>query len=155
MKLYTSSNGEENKNLSVILTPDEFFNEANKLKNIQESYSYKVTIVKLSSVLSYKEAEIPDLKPIIGYKDASEEEKAILKNYNYSLSRKILTYLKELLKDGKIVLEKYYDNFTMDSLWYWASAGKTVTSFMTGIAQQEGHLNISDTTSQYLSLIHI
>ncbi len=101
-ELYTSSNGEENKNLSVILTPDEFFNEANKLKNIQESYSYKVSIVKLSSVLSYKEAEIPDLKPIIGYKDASEEEKAILKNYNYSLSRKILTYLKELLKDGKI-----------------------------------------------------
>lgn len=55
-----------------------------------------------------------------------------------------------LLVDGKIVLEKYYDNFTMDSLWYWASAGKTVTSFMTGIAQQENYLNITDTTSQYL-----
>ncbi len=33
-----------------------------------------------------------------------------------------------VLKDGKIVLEKYYDTFTKDSLWYWASAGKCVTS---------------------------
>lgn len=55
-----------------------------------------------------------------------------------------------LLKDGKIVLERYFGTFTQSSTWYWASAGKTITSFMTGIAQQEGHLSISDTTSQYL-----
>ena len=55
-----------------------------------------------------------------------------------------------LLKDGKIVIEKYYDSFTIDSLWYWASAGKTVTSFMTGMAQQENYLSLSDTSSQYL-----
>ncbi|MFN5911523.1 MAG: serine hydrolase, partial [Bacteroidota bacterium] len=36
------------------------------------------------------------------------------------------------------------------TLWQWASAGKTITSFMTGIAQQEGHLSITDTTSTYL-----
>ena len=29
-----------------------------------------------------------------------------------------------LLKDGKIVIEKYFGTFTADSLWYWASAGK-------------------------------
>lgn len=55
-----------------------------------------------------------------------------------------------LLKDGKIVIEKYYDDFTVDSIWYWASAGKTLTSFMAGIAQQENYLSLSDTTSQYL-----
>ncbi|MCC6463081.1 MAG: serine hydrolase [Saprospiraceae bacterium] len=55
-----------------------------------------------------------------------------------------------LLKDGKIVLEKYFDGFTKDSLWYWASAGKTMTAMLTGIAQQEGHLSLSDTTSEYL-----
>jgi CubicO group peptidase (beta-lactamase class C family) len=55
-----------------------------------------------------------------------------------------------LLKDGKIVLEKYFGTHTQSSLWYWASAGKTITSFMVGIAQQEGHLSISDTTSTYL-----
>lgn len=55
-----------------------------------------------------------------------------------------------LLKDGKIILEKYFDSFTQNSTWYWASAGKTITSFMTGIAQQDNYLSISDTTSQYL-----
>lgn len=55
-----------------------------------------------------------------------------------------------LLKDGKIVLEKYFGTFTQDSLWYWASAGKTLTAFTVGIAQQEGHLNINDTTSDYI-----
>lgn len=55
-----------------------------------------------------------------------------------------------LLKDGKIVLEEYYNGHTANSLWQWASAGKTITSFMVGMAQQEGYLNISDTTSQYL-----
>lgn len=55
-----------------------------------------------------------------------------------------------LLKDGKIVLERYFDNFQQDSLWYWASAGKTLTSMLVGIAQQEGHLSINDPTSQYL-----
>ena len=55
-----------------------------------------------------------------------------------------------LLKDGKIVLEKYFDTFTKDSLWYWASAGKTMTAMLVGIAQQEGRLLLSDTTSDYL-----
>lgn len=55
-----------------------------------------------------------------------------------------------LLKDGKIVLEKYFDSFTRDSLWYWASAGKTLTSFTVGIAKQEGKLQLNDTTSTYL-----
>jgi CubicO group peptidase (beta-lactamase class C family) len=55
-----------------------------------------------------------------------------------------------LLKDGKIVLEKYFGTHTPTTLWQWASAGKTITSFMTGIAQQEGFLSITDTTSSYL-----
>ena len=55
-----------------------------------------------------------------------------------------------LLKDGKIVLEKYFGAFTQDSFWYWASAGKTVTAFLIGQAQEEGLLKISDRTSQYL-----
>ncbi|MBK6840125.1 MAG: serine hydrolase [Bacteroidetes bacterium] len=55
-----------------------------------------------------------------------------------------------LLKDGKIVVERYYGTFTQDSLWYWASAGKSLTAFMVGIAQQENYLSISDTSSDYL-----
>lgn len=55
-----------------------------------------------------------------------------------------------ILKDGKIVTEQYFGTFTADSLWYWASAGKTMTGFLVGIAQQEGLLNINDLTSKYL-----
>lgn len=55
-----------------------------------------------------------------------------------------------VLKDGKIVIEKYYDTFTVDSLWYWASAGKSLTSFLVGMAKQDGFLNLNDSTSHYL-----
>ncbi len=55
-----------------------------------------------------------------------------------------------VLKDGKIVLEKYFGSFTRDSIWYWASAGKTITSFLIGKAQEDGFLSINDTSSKYL-----
>jgi len=57
-----------------------------------------------------------------------------------------------LLKDGRIVLEKYFGTFTADSLWRWNSAGKTLTSMAVGIAQEEGYLSISDTTADYLGV---
>ncbi len=68
--------------------------------------------------------------------------------YNYLDDRNSKAFI--LLKDGKIVLEKYFDNFTQDSIWYWASAGKSLTAFTVGIAQQEGYLSIDDTTSSYI-----
>lgn len=55
-----------------------------------------------------------------------------------------------LLKDGKIVLEEYFNGHTATDTWYWASAGKTLTAFTVGIAQQENLLNIGDPTSDYL-----
>lgn len=55
-----------------------------------------------------------------------------------------------ILKDGKIALEQYFGTFTKDSLWYWASAGKTLTAYTVGIAQQEGYLDLTDKTSDYL-----
>jgi CubicO group peptidase (beta-lactamase class C family) len=57
-----------------------------------------------------------------------------------------------VLKNGRIVLEKYYGTFTQDSAWYWASAGKTMTAFLAGIAQQDGLFNINDSTSKYLGV---
>ena len=55
-----------------------------------------------------------------------------------------------VLKDGKIVLEKYFGTFTQDSFWYWASAGKTLTAFLVGKAQEENYLSINDPSSMYL-----
>ncbi|WP_422861065.1 serine hydrolase domain-containing protein [Flagellimonas sp. W118] len=56
-----------------------------------------------------------------------------------------------ILKDGKIVVEWYFDDHTQNTSWYWASAGKTLTAFTVGIAQEENHLDIQDKTSNYLS----
>lgn len=62
-----------------------------------------------------------------------------------------------ILKDGKIVLEEYFGTrlagsqpFDQNSLWYWASAGKTLTATLIGIAQEEGKLNIQNSSSDYL-----
>lgn len=55
-----------------------------------------------------------------------------------------------VLKDGKIVIEEYFGTFTADSNWYWASAGKSLTAFLIGRAQQEGFLDINAPASTYL-----
>ena len=55
-----------------------------------------------------------------------------------------------VLKDGKIALEEYFGDHTENTPWYWASAGKTLTSFTTGIALQEGFLSLNDKTADYL-----
>ena len=57
-----------------------------------------------------------------------------------------------VLKNGRIVMEKYFGAFTQDSAWYWASAGKTMTAFLTGIAQKEGLFNINDVSSKHLGV---
>ncbi len=55
-----------------------------------------------------------------------------------------------LLKDGKIVLEQYFNGATQSTPWYWASAGKSLTAFLVGLAQQEGHLDINEPSSNYM-----
>ncbi|WP_136668322.1 serine hydrolase [Flavobacterium sp. H122] len=55
-----------------------------------------------------------------------------------------------ILVNGRIVMEEYFNGHTQTTPWYWASAGKTLTSAVTGIAQQEGFLNINDKVSNYL-----
>lgn len=70
--------------------------------------------------------------------------------YNYLQQQDTKGFI--VLKDGKIVLEKYFGAFTKDSLWYWASAGKTITSFLVGKAQEENYISINDTSSTYLGL---
>ena len=62
-----------------------------------------------------------------------------------------------VLKDGKIAMEQYWGNnilntgsFDVDSDWYWASAGKTLTASLVGAAQKEGLLDIDHKTSDYL-----
>ena len=55
-----------------------------------------------------------------------------------------------VLVDGKIVIEKYYGTFTQDSIWYWASAGKSLLATTVGIASQENLIDIQKPSSYYL-----
>jgi len=85
-------------------------------------------------------------------------------NWNTNNLDNLYSFLEEngtrafiVLHNGKIVIEQYWGrnilntaNFTANSQWYWASAGKTLSAFLIGIAQQEGYLNINDRTSDYL-----
>lgn len=55
-----------------------------------------------------------------------------------------------ILKDGRLVVEHYYGTYTADSVHYWASAGKSLTATLVGLAQQDGLLSLDDSTSRYL-----
>jgi CubicO group peptidase (beta-lactamase class C family) len=68
--------------------------------------------------------------------------------YTYLQSQDSKAFL--VLKDGKIVLEKYFGTFTKDSLWYWASAGKSLTSVLVGKALEDNAFQLTDTSATYL-----
>lgn len=64
-----------------------------------------------------------------------------------------------VLKDGKIALELYRGkrlppnqdlDFDASSNWYWASAGKTLTAALVGIAEAEGAVTLEAKTSDYV-----
>ncbi|MEO9482988.1 MAG: serine hydrolase [Ekhidna sp.] len=62
-----------------------------------------------------------------------------------------------ILKSGRIVYEKYDGqtllqtaDFTEDSYWYWASAAKTLTSFLIGRAESQNLLSLDDPSNLYL-----
>lgn len=55
-----------------------------------------------------------------------------------------------VLKDGRLVVERYYGTFTQDSVWYWASAGKSLTAALVGVAQQDGLLTLPDSVNRFL-----
>lgn len=57
-----------------------------------------------------------------------------------------------ILVNGKIIMENYFNGHSATTPWYWASAGKTLTSTLTGIAEQENLININNKVSDYLGL---
>lgn len=77
--------------------------------------------------------------------------------WNQSQVQQLLDYLALknskgfiVLYNGRIIMENYFNGHTATSPWYWASAGKTLTSTVTGIAEQEGTINTNNKVSDYL-----
>lgn len=69
----------------------------------------------------------------------------------------LITYLDQedskaliILKEGRIVVEHYFDSFIQDSLWPWFSAGKSLQATLVGIAQKEGLISVNSPSSDYL-----
>ncbi len=78
-------------------------------------------------------------------------------NWNSSAEQTLYNFLEEkgtkafiILKDGKIAVEEYFNGGTSSSNNPWYSAGKTLTSFTVGLAQEDGFLNINNSSSDYL-----
>jgi len=55
-----------------------------------------------------------------------------------------------ILQNGRIAVEWYANDFSASQNWYWASAGKTLTSVTVGIANQEGFVDLNAQTISYL-----
>ena len=47
-------------------------------------------------------------------------------------------------------MENYFNGHNASALWKWNSAGKTLTSTVSGIAQDEGFININNKVSDYI-----
>jgi CubicO group peptidase (beta-lactamase class C family) len=80
-------------------------------------------------------------------------------DWNENELQPLFNFLKEknsksfiILHKSKIAVEKYFNSHTDISAWYWASAGKTLTTAVTGIANFEGALNINNKVSDYLGI---
>lgn len=78
-------------------------------------------------------------------------------NWNEDKVPDLLIYLNDknsksfiVLYNGRIVMENYFNGHTATTPWYWASAGKTLTATLTGIAEQEGFINTNNKVSDYL-----
>jgi len=55
-----------------------------------------------------------------------------------------------ILYNGRIVMEEYLNGHTDTSFWYWASAGKTLTAAVFGIAEEENYVSQNSKVSDYL-----
>jgi hypothetical protein len=42
-----------------------------------------------------------------------------------------------IIVNGRIVMENYFNNHTATTNWYWASAGKTLTSTITELPNKK------------------
>jgi len=55
-----------------------------------------------------------------------------------------------VLVNGKIVVEEYFNGHDSVATWQWNSAGKTLVATTTGIAQQNGLIDIDNKVSSYI-----
>lgn len=91
--------------------------------------------------------------------NSNEWETTTIESLQWSQSEidNLITYLDQedskaliILKEGRIVVEHYFDSFVQDSLWPWFSAGKSLQATLVGTAQKEGLISVDNPSSDYL-----
>lgn len=116
-------------------------------------YFFLLLVIASSFCIKAQQLYFPSLNNAAVWESTSPQSLGWCTNYIDTLYHFLETNNTKgfiVLKDGKIVLEKYFGTFTKDSNWYWASAAKSLTSLLIGQAQEDGFLSINDTTSTYL-----
>lgn len=76
------------------------------------------------------------------------DESLLQAAFDYAATRN--TYGLIVLHHGKIVKEQYWNGWDKNTKYPWNSAGKSVVATLACIAQQDGIINISNKTSDYL-----
>jgi len=136
-----------------------------KIKKLFSTSLFCVVLITCSSSDNPRKqkvlTEIPAAKEVMYFPPSngdSWETKSIASlGWHQDKVQDLLDYLQSknsrsfiILQNGRIVIENYFGGHTAKTPWYWASAGKTLTSTVTGIAEQEGFLNIHNKVSAYL-----
>ncbi len=120
---------------------------------------FPILLLSFSSIFSFSQKNSAVEKMYFPPNSGSEWESKSISSlgWNFGKQKDLVDFLAQkntksfiILHKGKIVMENYFDGQTASSPWYWASAGKTLTSFTVGIAEQEGFLKIDNKVSDYL-----
>ncbi|QMW03916.1 serine hydrolase domain-containing protein [Spirosoma foliorum] len=113
-------------------------------------------LVKRKPVIDLASIQLTPPKPYNGLSVSSEsfdtnKIKALKGNIDADVFRHITSVV--VIKNGKLLIEEYFNGATRDSLHDVRSVGKTFASTLTGIAKQEGYLKSeSQTLSEFYDL---
>jgi len=128
----TSFHQAETKETSIILTDAALENAGKKLQALHQADGYNATLVLVEDIASMEESDKPVVQGVQGFMDVASKEKTRIQAYDYSLARKIQTWLRQqnqsetlqfltILGDATVVPPSYYlvatDNMSDYDRW--------------------------------------
>jgi len=133
------------------LYSDELFDQTPTMK----TYLILLQFSVCGLFFTQSKAQISYFPPMQGDEWASENYQNFLYDSTYTDSLHAFLESKDskafiVVHDGKMVDETYFGSFTQDSFWYWASCGKSLTSFLMGQALDQGLIQLDDKVSDHL-----
>jgi len=105
--------------------------------------------VKMKPVIDISKISLNPVIPYNGFEISSESfNQNLIKTLKGNISEGVFKNISSIivLKNGKLLLEEYFNGETRDSLHDPRSAGKSFTSTVTGIAVNDGYLKNEDQT---------